>query len=344
MSCTRINKPSQFKLDTMLVFKDKDNEVKISEHRWCKECSDSYHTICDIIASRFKIDFDNNFLPLIELRKQSQKARQFLTCVNFFSSEKIKYDDKIISLILGFERYKKGLMSIADCIRQRLFHHKNCTLSVYDDKPRMFGNKTHTDFLVAISIEFLLLYQPFEDFLPELKIKIDNAMKYYYIDFKVKDFIINDIKVKYRDIFSAIDTLITYSFNNRRELISYIKQRNEDIGIKNLKEDKNEVCKYVKDCIMNSEEALDCVLDKDIYITTSEETAIYDFLIDYFKTVYKFQEDPLLKKKRIHLTPKRTPEERAKSRGHSKWLNKQKERIKKVKEIKQKQDLKKKYH
>jgi hypothetical protein len=319
MTCTRDNIPLLSELETKIIFKDGD-DFKISEHKWCKECSKSYHTICDIIASKFKIPVKNHHMQLKIIRKQSQKARMFLTCSNFFSKQNISYDENVISLILGFERYKKGLMSIADCIRQRMFHHENC---VFNDinRPTNFGNDTHMDFLVSLSVEFLLLYQPFKDFLPQFKLNIDNSMKYRYIDFKVKDFILNDIEANYRDIFSAIDTLITYKFNSRRELISYIKKRNDDVGVKNLKEGKNEVCKYVKDCILDSEEALECVLDLDIYITTSEEDNIYEYFTDYFKTIYKFNNEPLLKKS-PKLKPTKSPEVRAKSRRHIKWLRK----------------------
>ena len=201
-----------------------------------------------------------------------------------------------------------------------MFHHENC---VFNDigRPSNFGNDTHMDFLVSLSVEFLLLYQPFKDFLPQLKLNIDNSMKYRYIDFKVKDFILNDIEANYRDIFSAIDTLITYKFNSRRDLISYIKERNNDVGVKNLKEGKNEVCKYIKDCVLDSGEALECVLDLDIYITTSEEDNIYEFFIEYFKSIYKFKDEPLLKKS-PKLKPTKSPEVRAKSRRHIKWLRK----------------------
>jgi hypothetical protein len=185
----------------------------------------------------------------------------------------------------------------------------------------MFGNDSHMDFLVALSVEFLLLYQPFKDFLPNLKLKIENSMKYRYIDFKVKEFILNDIENNYRDIFSAIDTLITYNFDSKRELISYIKNRNKDVGIKNLKEGKNEVCKYVKECITESDEALDCVLDLDIYITTSEEDNIYEYFTDYFRSIYKFNNEPLLKKS-PKLKPTKSPETKARSRNHRKYINK----------------------
>jgi hypothetical protein len=316
MSCTRDTIPLLSELETKIIFKDE--EVKMSEHKWCKECNESYHTICDIISSKFKVPVKNHYMQLKIIRKQSQKTRMFLTCANFFSNQNISYDENVMSLILGFERYKKGLISIADCIRQRMFHHENCTFNEIN-RPSMFGNNSHMDFLVALSVEFLLLYQPFKDFMPQFKLKIDNSMKYRYIDFKVKDFILNDIENNYRDIFSAIDTLITYNFNSRRELISYIKKRNEDVGVKNLKEDKNEVCLYVKECIKDSEEALECVLDLDIYITTSEEESIYDYFTEYFKSIYKFSNEPLLKKS-PKLKPTKSPEVRARSKRHIKWL------------------------
>jgi hypothetical protein len=188
----------------------------------------------------------------------------------------------------------------------------------------MFGNDSHMDFLVALSIEFLLLYQPFKDFLPQFKVNIDNSMKYRFIDFKVKNFILDDIETKYRDVFSAIDTLITYKFDDRRGLIKYIKYRNEDVGVKALKEGRNEVCKYIKECITGSEEVIDCILDLDIYITTSEEENIYEYFVDYFKSIYKFSKEPLLNplKKSPKLKPTKSPEERARSKRHLKWLRK----------------------
>lgn len=326
MTCTRETMSNLSNLETKLIFKEGEH-FKMSEHKWCKECSDSYHTICDIIASKFNIPIKNHHIPLQKIRKQSQKARMFLTCANFFSKQNVSYDENVISLIIGFERYKKGLISIADCIRQRMFHHENC---IFNDinRPTMFGNDTHMDFLVALSIEFLLLYQPFKDFLPQFKLNIDNSMKYRFIDFKVKDFILNDIEANYRDIFSAIDTLITYKFNDRRDLIRYLKERNEDVSIKRLKEGRNEVCKYVKDCITESEEVMDCILDLDIYITTSEEDSIYEYFTEYFKSIYKFNNELFkrstsVKKKSPTLKPTKSPEERARSKRHLKWLKKE---------------------
>jgi hypothetical protein len=325
MSCTRESIPLLSEIETKIVFRDGD-DFKISEHEWCKECSNSYHTICDIVASKFNVPVKDHFMSIKIIRKQSQKARMFLTCANFFSKQNISYDENVISLILGFERYKKGLISIADCIRQRMFHHEKCVFNEID-RPSMFGNDSHMDFLVALSVEFLLLYQPFKDFLPQLKLNIENSMKYRFIEFKVKEFLLNNIECKYRDVFSAIDTLITYNFESRRELISYMKKRNADVDVKNLKEGKNEVCKYIKECIMESEEALECVLDLDIYITSSEEDSIYEYFTDYFKTIYKFNNDSLLKKtpskKSPELNPSKSPEERANSKRHLKYLRKQ---------------------
>jgi hypothetical protein len=327
MTCTRETMPILSELETKVIFKEGD-EFKMSEHKWCKECSNSYHTICDIIASKFNIPIKNHHIPLKEIRKQSQKARMFLTCANFFSKQNVSYDENVITLILGFERYKKGLMSIADCIRQRMFHHEYCVFNNID-RPNMFGNDSHMDFLVGLSFEFLLLYQPFKDFLPQFKMNIDNSMKYKFIDFKVKNFIVDDILTKYRDIFSAIDTLITYKFKDRRDLIKYIKKRNEDIGVKALKESRNEVCKDIKECIIGSEKVMDCILDLDIYITTSEEDSIYEYFVEYFKSIYKFSKEHLLERSKEHLikkkkspilNPTRSAEERAKSKRHLKWL------------------------
>lgn len=318
MTCTRETIPLLSELETKIIFRDEN--IKISEHIWCKECNESYHTICDIIGSSLKVPVKKHHMILKLIRKQSQKARLFLTCANFFSKQNVSYDENVISLILGFERYKKGLISIADCIRQRMFHHEHCTFNDIN-RPSMFGNDSHMEFLIALSVEFLLLYQPFKDFLPQFKLNVENSIKYRYIDFKVKGFILNDIETNYRDIFSAIDTLITYKFESRRELISYIKQRNNDIGIKNLKEGKNEVCKYIKECIQESEDSLECVLDLDIYITTLEEDSIYEYFTEYFKTIYKFNIEPLLKKS-PKLKPTKSPEVRARSRRHLKWLKK----------------------
>ncbi len=87
MTCTRDNMPLLSELETRIFFKDGD-EFKMSEHEWCKECSKSYHTICDIIASKFNVPIKKHHMQLKVIRKQSQKARMFLTCSNFFFKTK----------------------------------------------------------------------------------------------------------------------------------------------------------------------------------------------------------------------------------------------------------------
>ena len=88
MSCTRESIPLLSELETKIVFRDGD-DFEISEHEWCKECSNSYHTICDIVASKFNVPVKDHFMSIKIIRKQSQKARMFLTCANFFSKQNI---------------------------------------------------------------------------------------------------------------------------------------------------------------------------------------------------------------------------------------------------------------
>jgi len=71
--------PFLSELETRIVFKDGQG-FKMSEHEWCKECSKSYHTICDIIASKFNIPVKNHHMQLKVIRKQSQKERSYKYC------------------------------------------------------------------------------------------------------------------------------------------------------------------------------------------------------------------------------------------------------------------------
>ena len=77
MTCTRETMPLLSELETKLVFKE-DN-VKISEHMWCKECSKTYHTICDIIASKFKVPIKNHHMSYKLYRRCFYRDCFFLT-------------------------------------------------------------------------------------------------------------------------------------------------------------------------------------------------------------------------------------------------------------------------
>jgi hypothetical protein len=287
--------------------KDMDDH-KVSTSPWCISCSNAYKDICLRIANIFSLDTDykTKFFNLTELRKKCHLLR----CLFYVKQDNKEEFDSI---------YNKGLISICDCIRGRIYHHKNCVAFTEHKINSIYGDDDHFSFLIALCLEFLLLYSPYIIFV-DYGLIVDTTIVEY-------------IQKYYSDVMSFCKEAFLLNFKNPKDCIKYVKERNKWIGLV----DKIDRKKFFKDLFKNSN-FID--YDGEVYVTNQEDISITNTIKYIYKDFNNIEKSPIkifpsLNKRgrssSIRIKPPRSVYDRLKSKSHLKFLKKLKEKGKKSK-------------
>jgi len=299
------------------VFK-RMSEYNLSEDAWCKSCSSAYKDVCMRIANIFSLntDHDTKFFNLIELRKKCH----LLMCYIMYSMNLTFTSNDFAHESLKI--YKKGLISLCDCIRQRVYHHENCIAFMNHKVENRYGDDDHFSFLIALCLEFLILYKAVIDQTKILRFR--GGIKDFTKDFT------KDIEIYYSDVISFCKEAFLRKFKKLKECIKYVKERNSSIGIKNidmrtflidLSNTYPDISKYEGDVYINDED------NKTIILFIEEEYKLFNNIKILHTTIFS----SLNKRGRSsprRMKPPRSVYDRLKTKSHLKFLKKLKEKAK----------------
>jgi len=284
-------------------------EYNLSEDAWCKSCSSAYKDVCMRIANIFSLntDHDTKFFNLIELRKKCHLLMCYIMysmnvtfSTNDFAHESLKI-------------YKKGLISLCDCIRQRVYHHENCIAFMNHKVENRYGDDDHFSFLIALCLEFLILY----------KALIDRS-KFLKIWGGIKDFT-KDIEQYYSDVISFCKEAFLRKFKKLSHCLKYVKERNLSIGIKNidmrtflidLSNTYPDISKYEGDVYINDED------NEIIILFIEEEYKLFNNMKILHSSLKRGRSAPR------RMKPPRSVYDRLKTKSHLKFIKKLKEKAK----------------
>jgi hypothetical protein len=285
-------------------------EYNLSEDAWCKSCSSAYKDVCMRVVNIFSLDTnqDTKFFNLIELRKKCH----LLMCYVMYAANLTVTDFTYESLKI----YKKGLVSLCDCIRQRVYHHENCISFINHKVENRYGDDNHFSFLIALCLEFLILYRALVE---QSKTLIFWA--------GVKDFT-KDIDNYYSDVIKFARDSFLHKFKKLKDCLQYVKERNSSIGIKNI--DMRTFLIDLSNTYPNISE-----YEGDVYINDRDNKYITLMITEEYKEFNNVKKSPTAKfsylKKRGRSSPRRMKPprsvyDRLKTKSHLKFLKKLKEK------------------
>jgi len=209
--------------------------------------------------------------------------------------------------------YKKGLISLCDCIRQRVYHHENCIAFMNHKVENRYGDDDHFSFLIALCLEFLILY----------KALIDRS-KFLKIWGGIKDFT-KDIEQYYSDVISFCKEAFLRKFKKLSHCLKYVKERNLSIGIKNidmrtflidLSNTYPDISKYEGDVYINDED------NEIIILFIEEEYKLFNNMKILHSSLKRGRSAPR------RMKPPRSVYDRLKTKSHLKFIKKLKEKAK----------------
>ena len=276
----------------MVKFKDME-EYKLSTDPWCISCSNLYKDVCLRIAYIFSLETDHNtkFFSLVQLRKKCHLLR----CLTYVSIFKNTY---------FFSVYNKQLITISECIRKIIYSNEHCIVFTDDRIKASYGYEKNFSLLMALSLEFLLLYHPYL-ILVRYGISVISTREVLYY-----------IEENYQDVISFTTEAFSLNFKKLKDCIHYVKERNLSIGFG----DKIDRKKFFEDLFKDSN-----FIDHDVevYISKEEEIPIINVVTDIYREIhnsFKYIQ------KTYYIKPVKYVFERVKIRSHQKFLKKIKRR------------------
>jgi hypothetical protein len=275
------------------MVKSKEEEYKLSTEPSCISCSNLYKDVCLRIEDMFSLETDHNtkFFNLVQLRKKCHLIR-CLTCVSIFKNT------------CFFSVYNKQLITISECIRKIIYNNDHCIVFTDDRIKARYGYEKNFSFLIALSLEFLLLYHPYV------------ILVTYGISVMSRRELSDYMEENYQDVISFTKEAFSLNFKKLKDCINYVKERSLSIGFG----DKIDRKKFFEDLFKDSN-----FIDHhvEVYISKEEEIPIINVVTDIYREIhnrFKYIQET------YYIKPIKYVFERIKIRSHQKFLKKNKRR------------------